>query len=158
ALTIAETGHLTLGTLHTNSCAQTINRIIDVFPTSQQSQVRAQLSLVLEGVLSQQLIPTHDGRGRVMALEIMITTPAIRNLIREEKVHQIYSAMQSVQKFGMQKMHRRIPHLVQKRNIPRQEARNRSTRPEELTHLPANVNGGAQPSPSPSGGTPFGRH
>src|ERR1700746_2127868 len=89
ALTIAETGHLTLGTLHTNSCAQTINRIIDVFPPSQQSQVRAQLSLVLEGVLSQQLIPTHDGRGRVMSLEIMVTTPAVRNLIREEKIHQI---------------------------------------------------------------------
>src|SRR6266478_5504730 len=103
ALTIAETGHLTLGTLHTNSCAQTMNRIIDVFPTEQQSQVRAQLSLVLEGVLSQQLIPKIGG-GRVMALEIMVSTPAVRNLIREEKIHQIYSAMQSGQKFGMQTM------------------------------------------------------
>ena len=116
ALTIAETGHLTLGTLHTNSCAQTINRIIDVFPTSQQSQVRAQLSLVLEGVLSQQLIPTADGRGRVMALEIMVTTPAIRNLIREEKIHQIYSAMQAGQKFGMQTMNQSLIELVQKRH------------------------------------------
>src|SRR2546425_9357968 len=89
AITIAETGHLTFGTLHTNSCAQTINRIIDVFPTSQQSQVRSQLSLVLEGVLSQQLIPKVGG-GRVMALEDMVATFAIRNLIREEKVHQIY--------------------------------------------------------------------
>src|SRR3990172_9354407 len=104
ALTVAETGHLTFGTLHTNSCAQTINRIIDVFPTAQQSQVRAQLSLVLEAVLSQQLVPTMDGRGRTMALEIMIATPAIRNLIREEKIHQIYSAMQAGQKYGMQTM------------------------------------------------------
>jgi len=112
ALTIAETGHLTLGTLHTNSCAQTINRIIDVFPTSQQAQVRAQLSLVLEGVLSQQLIPTADGRGRAMSLEIMVATPAIRNLIREEKIHQIYSAMQAGQKFGMQTMNQSLAELV----------------------------------------------
>src|SRR5436189_3705698 len=113
AITIAETGHLTFGTLHTNSCAQTINRIIDVFPTGQQSQVRAQLSLVLEGVLSQQLIPTTDGRGRVMALEIMVTTPAIRNLIREEKIHQIYSAKHVRQKFGMQTMNQSLIELYQ---------------------------------------------
>jgi len=119
ALTIAETGHLTLGTLHTNSCAQTINRIIDVFPTSQQGQVRAQLSLVLEGVLSQQLIPTADGRGRAMSLEIMVATPAIRNLIREEKIHQIYSAMQAGQKFGMQTMNQSLAELVQKRPLAR---------------------------------------
>src|SRR5881392_3756733 len=135
ALTIAETGHLTLGTLHTNSCAQTINRIIDVFPTGQQSQVRAQLSLVPEGVLSQQLIPTADGRGRVMALEIMVTTPAIRNLIREEKIHQIYSAMQAGQKFGMQTMNQSLIELVQKRQISREEALNRSMQPEELAQL-----------------------
>jgi twitching motility protein PilT len=158
ALTIAETGHLTLGTLHTNSCAQTINRIIDVFPTSQQSQVRAQLSLVLEGVLSQQLIPTQDGRGRAMALEIMVTTPAIRNLIREEKVHQIYSAMQAGQKFGMQTMNQSLLELVQKRKISREEALNRSTLPEELAQLAAVGNGG-HPAPSaPGGGSPFGRH
>src|SRR5467141_3481116 len=135
AITIAETGHLTFGTLHTNSCAQTINRIIDVFPTTQQSQVRSQLSLVLEGVLSQQLIPTADGRGRAMALEIMVTTPAIRNLIREEKIHQIYSAMQAGQKFGMQTMNQSLAELVQKRRISREEALNRSTLPEELAGL-----------------------
>ncbi|HTY78819.1 MAG TPA: type IV pilus twitching motility protein PilT [Candidatus Bathyarchaeia archaeon] len=160
ALTIAETGHLTLGTLHTNSCAQTINRIIDVFPTSQQSQVRAQLSLVLEGVLSQQLIPTPDGRGRVMSLEIMVTTPAIRNLIREEKIHQIYSAMQAGQKFGMQTMNQSLLELVQKRKISREEALNRSTLPEELAQLTGAVNGGGHPVASTPGssGSPFGRH
>ncbi|HEX6776110.1 MAG TPA: type IV pilus twitching motility protein PilT [Methylomirabilota bacterium] len=158
ALTIAETGHLTLGTLHTNSCAQTINRIIDVFPTSQQSQVRAQLSLVLEGVLSQQLIPTPDGRGRVMSLEIMVTTPAIRNLIREEKIHQIYSAMQAGQKFGMQTMNQSLLDLVQKRKISREEALNRSTLPEELAQQLTSAAPGGHPTASVSGGSPFGRH
>jgi twitching motility protein PilT len=159
ALTIAETGHLTLGTLHTNSCAQTINRIIDVFPTSQQAQVRAQLSLVLEGVLSQQLIPTADGRGRAMALEIMVATPAIRNLIREEKVHQIYSAMQAGQKFGMQTMNQSLAELVQKRRISREEALNRSTLPEELAGLlgSAGVAPGAQTAAAGAGSSPFGR-
>ena len=161
ALTIAETGHLTLGTLHTNSCAQTMNRIIDVFPTSQQAQVRAQLSLVLEGVLSQQLIPTADGRGRAMALEIMVTTPAIRNLIREEKIHQIYSSMQAGQKFGMQTMNQALVDLIQKRRISREEALNRSTLPEELEQLLKSAGAGA-PAPAPavgaaSGGSPFGR-
>ena len=159
AITIAETGHLTFGTLHTNSCAQTINRIIDVFPTAQQSQVRAQLSLVLEGVLSQQLIPTPDGRGRVMALEIMVTTPAIRNLIREEKIHQIYSSMQAGQKFGMQTMNQSLFELVQKRRISREEALNRSTLPEELAQLTGAVNGGhSVASTSGSNSSPFGRH
>src|SRR5229473_17964 len=158
ALTIAETGHLTLGTLHTNSCAQTINRIIDVFPTSQQSQVRAQLSLVLEGVLSQQLIPTADGRGRVMALEIMVTTPAIRNLIREEKIHQIYSAMQAGQKFGMQTMNQSLIELVQKRQISREEALNRSSLPEELAGLLGLASApSAAPAAAAAGGSPFGR-
>jgi twitching motility protein PilT len=161
ALTIAETGHLTLGTLHTNSCAQTMNRIIDVFPTSQQAQVRAQLSLVLEGVLSQQLIPTADGRGRAMALEIMVTTPAIRNLIREEKIHQIYSSMQAGQKFGMQTMNQALVDLILKRRISREEALNRSTLPEELEQLLKSAGAGA-PAPAPavgaaSGGSPFGR-
>ncbi len=158
ALTIAETGHLTLGTLHTNSCAQTINRIIDVFPTTQQSQVRAQLSLVLEGVLSQQLIPTPDGRGRVMSLEIMVTPPAIRNLIREEKIHQIYSAMQAGQKFGMQTMNQSLLDLVQKRKISREEALNRSTLPEELAQQLTSAAPGGHPTASVSGGSPFGRH
>jgi twitching motility protein PilT len=135
ALTIAETGHLTLGTLHTNSCAQTMNRVIDVFPTNQQDQVRAQLSLVLEGVLSQQLIPTSDGQGRAMALEIMVATPAIRNLIREEKIHQIYSAMQAGQKFGMQTMNQSLLSLVQRGKISREEALHRTMDPEELQRL-----------------------
>jgi twitching motility protein PilT len=156
ALTIAETGHLTLATLHTNSCAQTINRIIDVFPTSQQSQVRAQLSLVLEGVLSQQLIPTADGRGRVLALEIMVTTPAIRNLIREEKIHQIYSAMQAGQKFGMQTMNQSLIELVQRRHISREEALNRTMLPEELSQLAAGTPGGLT-TDRLAGGSPFGR-
>src|SRR3972149_7005639 len=158
ALAIAETGHLTLGTLHTNSCAQTINRIIDVFPTQQQSQVRAQLSLVLEGVLSQQLIPTADGRGRVMALEIMVTTPAIRNLIREEKIHQIYSAMQAGQKFGMQTMNQSLAGPVEKRRLHREEALNRSTMPEELDQL-LKSSGVTAPAAAAGGGSgpPFGR-
>src|SRR6266478_3517264 len=158
ALTIAETGHLTLRTLHTNSCAQTINRIIDVFPTSQQGQVRAQLSLVLEGVLSQQLIPTADGRGRAMSLEIMVATPAIRNLIREEKIHQIYSAMQAGQKFGMQTMNQSLAELVQKRRISREEALNRSSLPEELAGLLGSASApSAAPAAAAAGGSPFGR-
>jgi twitching motility protein PilT len=158
ALTIAETGHLTFGTLHTNSCAQTMNRIIDVFPTEQQAQVRAQLSLVLEGVLSQALIPKIGG-GRVMALEIMVTTPAIRNLIREEKIHQIYSAMQSGQKFGMHTMNQSLVELVKQRLITREEAMSRSTLPEELAQLLQNeaVAGPAPAAPAAAagGGSPF---
>ena len=163
ALTIAETGHLTLGTLHTNSCAQTINRVIDVFPSGQQSQVRAQLSLVLEGVLSQQLIPTTDGRGRAMAMEIMVTTPAIRNLVREEKIHQIYSVMQASQKFGMQTMNQSLFELVQKRRIARDEALNRSTMPEELLQLlssqgsAGSAAGTAAGAATAGSGSPFGR-
>ncbi len=134
AITIAETGHLTFGTLHTNSCAQTINRIIDVFPNTQQSQVRAQLSLVLEGVLSQTLVPKVGG-GRVMALETMVATPAIRNLIREEKIHQIYSSIQSGSKYGMQTMNQSLADLVKRRLITREDALNRSTLPDELAQL-----------------------
>jgi twitching motility protein PilT len=162
ALTIAETGHLTLGTLHTNSCAQTMNRIIDVFPPHQQPQVRAQLSLVLEGVLSQQLIPRADGKGRVMALEIMVMTPAIRNLIREEKIHQIYSSMQAGQKFGMRTMNQSLVELVQKGLITREEALNRTTLPDELHQLlgSAGTRAPGHPSemgPGGSGGSPFGK-
>jgi twitching motility protein PilT len=134
AITTAETGHLTFGTLHTNSCAQTINRIIDVFPTGQQAQVRAQLSLVIEGVLSQTLVPKIGG-GRVMAMEIMVATPAIRNLIREEKIHQIYSAIQSGSKYGMQTMNQSLADLVKRRLITREDAMNRSTLPDELAQL-----------------------
>ena len=155
ALTIAETGHLTFGTLHTNSCAQTMNRIIDVFPTEQQAQVRAQLSLVLEGVLSQSLVPKIGG-GRVMALEIMVTTPAIRNLIREEKIHQIYSAMQSGQKFGMHTMNQSLVELIKQRLITREEAMNRSTLPEELSQLLQNeAVAGPAPAAAAASGSPF---
>lgn len=132
-LTIAETGHLSFATLHTNSCAQTINRIIDVFPSHQQPQVRAQLSFVLEGVISQQLIPKASGQGRVLALEIMVPNPAIRNLIREDKVHQIYSTMQTGQaKYGMQTMNQSLAELYQRRLISYDEAIGRSSVPEEL--------------------------
>jgi twitching motility protein PilT len=134
ALTIAETGHLTFATLHTNSCAQTINRVIDVFPTAQQAQVRAQLSLVLEGVLAQTLIPRIGG-GRVMAMEIMVATPAVRNLIREEKVHQIYSVLQAGARYGMQTMNQSLADLVRRRSITREDALNRSTVPDELIQL-----------------------
>ncbi|MBI4611520.1 MAG: type IV pilus twitching motility protein PilT [Candidatus Rokubacteria bacterium] len=155
ALTIAETGHLTFATLHTNSCAQTLNRIIDVFPPHQQAQVRAQLSLVLEGVLSQTLLPRADGRGRVLALEIMVMTPAIRNLIREEKIHQIYSAIQAGAKYGMQTMNQALVQLVQKGLITREEAMSRTTMPEELAQLLAGAGSGA--AQLAAGGSPFGR-
>jgi len=135
ALTIAETGHLTFGTLHTNSCAQTMHRILDVFPTSQQAQVRAQLALVLEGVLCQQLIPTTSGEGRAMALEVMVATPAIRNLIREEKVHQLYSAIQTGQSAGMRTMNQSLAELVRRGAITREEALGRSILPDELSQL-----------------------
>ncbi len=135
ALTISETGHLTFSTLHTNSCAQTVNRIIDVFPPHQQPEVRAQLSFVLEGVLSQTLIPRIGG-GRVLAMEIMIPTPAIRNLIREDKVHQIYSAMQTGQaKFGMQTLNQSLFELYQKKLITYEDAMGRSSIPDELRSM-----------------------
>ncbi|MBF8287890.1 MAG: twitching motility protein [Candidatus Rokubacteria bacterium] len=154
ALTIAETGHLTFGTLHTNSCAQTMNRIIDVFPTSQQAQVRAQLSLVLEGVLSQTLIPKVGG-GRVMALEIMVATPAIRNLIREEKIHQVYSAIATGQKFGMQTMNQALADLVKRKLITREDALNRSTLVEELTQLLSHEGPAMPAAAGGAGASPF---
>jgi len=133
ALTVAETGHLVLSTLHTNSAVQTINRILDIFPTNQQPQVRAQLSLVLQGVISQQLIPRLDGRGRVLAVEVMIPNAAIRNLIREEKVHQIYSQMQVGQtKFGMQTMTQSLTELYHRRLISYDEAVGHATELDEL--------------------------
>jgi len=133
ALTISETGHLVFATLHTNSCVQTINRIIDVFPSYQQSQVRAQLSFVLEGVMSQTLIPKASGSGRVLALEIMVPNAAIRNLIREDKIHQIYSQMQVGQsKFGMQTLNQSLYTLYMKRVITLDDAIGRSQDPEEL--------------------------
>lgn len=136
AMTIAETGHLTFATLHTNSCIESINRIIDVFPSHQQSQVRAQLSFVLEGVLSLQLIPRASGKGRICALEIMVPTSAIRNLIREDKVHQIYGNMQSGQQAsGMQTMTQALYDLVKRRLITQKEALSRSMNKDELLQM-----------------------
>jgi twitching motility protein PilT len=135
ALRIAETGHLTFGTLHTNSTSQTINRIVDIFPAHQQSQIRTQLSLVLEGIVCQALLPKIGG-GRTVALEIMIPTPAIRNLIREDKIHQIYSAMQTGQeKLGMQTMNQSLATLYQKKVVTLETAMMRSSNRDELQDL-----------------------
>lgn len=163
ALTIAETGHLTLGTLHTNSCVQTINRIIDVFPSHQQPQVRAQLSLVLEGVLCQTLIPKSSGKGRALAIEIMIPNPAIRNLIREDKVHQIYGMMQTGQlKYGMQTFNQSLAELVLKGEISQEDAVANSSNADELRELINRGVGTAAMSatPAPKGGAalPGGRN
>jgi twitching motility protein PilT len=150
ALTLAETGHLCFATLHTNSCVQTINRIIDVFPPYQQTQVRTQLSFVLEGVLSQNLIPKMGGKGRALALEVMVPNPAIRNLIREDKIHQIYSQMQVGQeKFGMMTLNQCLFTLLQKRIISLDDAMGRSTDPEELRQMlgPAGMGGGSPRRP-----------
>ena len=136
ALRIAETGHLTFGTLHTNSAASTINRVIDVFPAHQQSQIRAQLSLVLEGILCQALLPKASGAGRAMAMEIMIPNAAIRNLIREDKVHQIYSAMQTGQeKYGMQTFNQSLANLYFTKQITLQTALGRSSNADELQDM-----------------------
>lgn len=149
ALTLAETGHLCFATLHTNSCVQTINRIVDVFPPYQQTQIRAQLSFSLEGVISQTLIPRASGKGRALALEIMIPNPAIRNLIREDKLHQIYSQMQVGQdKFGMQTMNQSLFSLHQKRLISLDDALGRSTDPDELKQM-LGMTGGTMPQKRP---------
>jgi twitching motility protein PilT len=136
ALRIAETGHLTFATLHTNSAYSTINRIIDVFPSGQQAQVRTQLSLVLEGILCQALLPKSANDGRVMALEILMPNSAIRNLIREDKIHQIYSMMQTGQdKYGMQTFNQALATLVHKRQITVDTAIQRSSNADELKEL-----------------------
>jgi len=136
ALRMAETGHLTLATLHTNSTVQTITRIIDVFPAHQQGQIRTLLSLLLEGVVCQSLLPRADGRGRVAALEIMVTTPAIRNLIRDDKVHQIYSMMQAGQeRLGMQTMNQALATLVLRREITVDTATGASSLKDELEQM-----------------------
>jgi twitching motility protein PilT len=155
ALRIAETGHLTFATLHTNSAAQTINRIVDVFPAHQQPQIRAQLSFVLEGIMCQSLLPKASGSGRVLAMEIMIPNSAIRNLIREDKIHQIYSTMQTGQeKFGMQTFNQALATLYFKKQISLQLALAMSSIPDELqdminrgTGVPAAV----QQRPMPAG-------
>ena len=136
ALKIAETGHLTFGTLHTNSAAQTINRIIDIFPANQQAQIRTQLSLVLEGIVCQALRPKADGKGRVCSLEILVPTPAIRNLIRDDKVHQIYGAMQTGQeKLGMQTANQSLASLYQKRLVSLEVALAASSNKDELQDM-----------------------
>jgi twitching motility protein PilT len=141
ALRIAETGHLTFGTLHTNSATSTINRIIDVFPAHQQPQIRAQLSLVLEGVMCQTLLPTPNGKGRAMIMEILIPNPAVRNLIREDKIHQVYSAMQSGQdKYGMQTFNQALSTAYFQKQVSIEVALQRSSNPEELQEM---INRGA---------------
>ena len=135
ALTIAETGHLALATLHTNSAAETINRIIDVFPSHQQSQVRAQLAFVLEGVITQTLLPRARGGGRVCACEIMICTPAVRACIRDDKVHQIYSIMQAGKKHGMQTMNDAFYQLIVSGEVSEEECLKRSPDPAELLRM-----------------------
>ena len=148
ALTVSETGHLTLATLHTNSAVQTINRVIDVFPPHQQEQIRVQLSFVLEGIFAQQLIPKKSGQGRVLSVELLVPNPAIRNLIREDKVHQIYSMMQTGQsKFGMQTMNQSLYDLYSKGLITYEDAIGRSSVPDELLQMiqrgmPANTGRG----------------
>jgi twitching motility protein PilT len=149
AVTAAETGHLVFGTLHTQDAPQTVDRIIDVFPPHQQHQVRAQLSNALQGIITQTLIPRRDGKGRVVACEVLVPTPGVRNLIREGKTHQIYSAMQTGGKFGMQTMDAALVELMRNGHISREEAEKRSSNPDELRRLaggtaPAAAGGGYQ--------------
>jgi twitching motility protein PilT len=140
ALSIAETGHLTLGTLHTRSAASTVHRVIDVFPVHQQSQIRAQLALVLEGIVCQALLPRATGSGRALAMEVMVPNAAIRNLIREDKVHQLESAMQmGREKFGMQTFNQSLAALVLSGQIERRPALETSTNPDELRQMLARV-------------------
>jgi twitching motility protein PilT len=147
ALRIAETGHLTFATLHTNSASSTINRIIDVFPSHQQPQIRAQLSMVVEGILCQALLPRSDGRGRAMVMEVLIPTPAIRNLIREDKIHQIYSAMQTgTGQTGMQTFNQGLANAYFTKLISLDMALSRSSNPDELQDM---INRGVS---SPAGG------
>lgn len=135
ALTIAETGHLTLATLHTNSTYESINRIVDSFPSAQQGQIRAQLAFVLEGVVTQQLIPKKNGKGRIMVCEVMVCTPAIRATIRDDKIHQIYGLMQAGQKFGMQTMNQGLFNACVRGEINTEEALRRSPDPDELKNM-----------------------
>ncbi len=151
ALTAAETGHLVFATLHTQSTAQTVDRIIDVFPPEQQQQVRTQLSVALQGVVTQQLLPTADGNGRVVACEVLVPNPAVRNLIREAKTHQIYSAIQTAGAIGMQTMDADLARLVRAGKITNALAEQRASVPEELRRLlgggeaaPAQANGAYQ--------------
>jgi twitching motility protein PilT len=167
ALRIAETGHLTFATLHTNSAASSINRIIDIFPSGQQAQIRTQLSMVLEGIVTQSLLPRANGQGRALAMEVLVPNSAIRNLIREDKIHQVYSMMQTGQdKFGMQTFNQSLATLYFKKQITLEMAMARSSNCDELQDL---INRGAvalqapptRPSGYPAQGTkpqaPLGR-
>jgi len=161
ALRIAETGHLTFATLHTNSASQTINRIIDVFPAHQQTQIRTQLSMVLEGIVCQTLLPRADGRGRAVAVEILVPTPAIRNLIREDKIHQIYSSMQTGQeKAGTQTLNQSLASLYYSGAITIETARMASSFKDELADMISRgagvVAGGPPPRPAAPGSRPGG--
>ncbi len=136
ALRVAETGHLTFATLHTNSAAQTINRIVDIFPAHQQTQIRTQLSMVLEGIVCQALVPRADGKGRVVAVEVLVPTPAIRNLIRDDKVHQIYASMQAGQeKIGTQTLNQALASLYYAGAITLETARQTSSLRAELADM-----------------------
>jgi twitching motility protein PilT len=146
ALTAAETGHLVFATLHTQSASQTVDRVIDVFPPHQQGQVRMQLSVALQGIVTQQLLPTADGSGRVVACEVMVPTPAVRNLIREGKTHQLYSTIQTSGASGMQTMDADLARLVRQGKINRGLAEQRSAIPEELNRL---LGGAPAPAPQP---------
>jgi twitching motility protein PilT len=143
AVTAAETGHLVFGTLHTQDAPQTVDRIIDVFPPHQQHQVRTQLANALQGIITQTLIPQRDGKGRVVACEVLVPTPGVRNLIREGKNHQIYSAMQTGGKFGMQTMDAALVELVRRGLISREVAERRSSNPDELRRLAGGTSVGA---------------
>jgi twitching motility protein PilT len=143
ALTIAETGHLVLATLHTNSTFESVNRIVDVFPSEQQQQVFAQLAFVLEGVVAQQLIPRMRGVGRTLVSEILVCTPAVRAVIREGKIHQIYSLMQAGQKYGMQTMNQALFREYKMRHISVEEALGRSPDVKELEQMLGNVEAAA---------------
>jgi twitching motility protein PilT len=145
ALTAAETGHLVFATLHTQSASQTVDRIIDVFPPHQQGQVRMQLSIALQGIVTQQLLPTADGSGRAVATEVLVPTPAVRNLIREGKTHQLYSTIQTSGASGMQTMDADLARLVRQGKISRTLAEQRSAVPEELKRL---LGGDSAPAPS----------
>src|SRR3954471_21050519 len=162
AITAAETGHLVFATLHTQDTAQTVDRIVDSFPPAQQHQVRTQLSIALQGIVTQQLIPTADGASRVCATEVMIPTPAVRNLIREGKSHQLYSALQTGGQHGMQTMDASLAELVRRGKLPQRVAESRSSTPEELKRLLGGdgaPGGAAAPAPqrvsigSPGGGS-----
>ncbi|MDP3775357.1 MAG: type IV pilus twitching motility protein PilT [Gemmatimonadales bacterium] len=148
-LTIAETGHLAFATLHTNSAAETVNRIIDVFPAHQQSQVRAQLAFVLEGIITQTLLPKAKGKGRCMACEVLVITPAIRALIRDDKIHQIQSSMQAGKKYGMQTMNDSLYALYMNREVTLDECLRATSEPADFLRMVGEPAPGEEEKPAP---------